>query len=177
MVDLYKIPVLASAALIISLLANHAIPASNSREALVGHIMALLSVFEQAHALPPEGSPDAQTLIHALIQTQTALRRTTHQATRLWFSEALQKGEQIQGKPLPPGALTSRTLEAVLSYAAARPPTHAPAVMAGLTEFNVGRTELELIAKVYWQAKSALAAMGEDLHAVYEKERRAMPSP
>ncbi len=71
------------------------------------------SVFEQAHALPPEASPDAQTLVHALIQTQAALRKTTHQATRQWFSEALQKGEQVQGEALPPDALTSRTLEAI----------------------------------------------------------------
>ncbi len=139
--------------------------------------MALLSVFEQAHALPPEASPDAQTLVHALIQTQAALRKTTHQATRQWFSEALQKGEQVQGEALPPDALTSRTLEAILSYAASRPPTHAPEVMAGLTEFNVGRSELEVMARVYWHAKRALGAMGQDLHALYEKERGVMPSP
>ena len=139
--------------------------------------MALLSVFEQADALPPEDSPAAQTLIHALIQTQAALRKTTHEATRLWFAEALHQGKQVQGEALPPGALTSRTLEAILTYAAAQPPTHAPAVMAGLTQFNVGRSELELMAKVYWQAKSALTAMGQDLHALYEKERRRMPSP
>ena len=178
MVDrICKIPPFASAIFIISLLANAAIAASNSSEPLVGHIMALLSVFEQAHALPPESSPDAQRLVHALIQTQAALRKTSHRATRLWFSEALQKGEEVQGKALPPGALTSRTLEAILSYAASRPPDQAPGVMAGLTEFNVGRSELEIMTKVYWRAKHALAAMGQDLHTVYEKERRVMPSP
>jgi hypothetical protein len=172
-----KLPALTSAVLIISLLANYAIATSNSSKPLVGHIMALLSVFEQAHALPPEASPDAQTLVHALIQTQAALRKTTHQATRHWFSEALQKGEQAQGEALPPGALTSRTLEAILSYAASRPPTRAPGVMAGLTEFNVGPSELELMAKVYWRAKNNLDGMGQDLHALYEKERAFMPSP
>jgi len=139
--------------------------------------MALLSVFEQAHALPPEASPDAQRLIHALIQTQAALRQTTHQATRVWFSEALQNGEQIQRQALPSDALTSRTLEAILSYAASRPPTDTPGVMAGLTEFNVGRSDLELMRKVYWHAKSALGATGQNIHALYEKERGFMPSP
>ncbi len=176
-VDLYKFPALGLAVVVMFLLANTALPASNDSQPLVGHIMALLSVFEHAHALPPEDSPGAQTLIHALIQTQTALRSTTHQATRVWFSKALLKGQQVQGKALPADALTSRTLEAILSYATYHPPTHAPAVMAGLTEFNIGGSELELMAKVYWDAKSALGAMGEDIHASYEKERRATPSP
>ena len=83
----------------------------------------------------------------------------------------------MQGEALPPGALTSRTLEAIVSYAAFRSPTYAPGVMAGLAEFNVGGSELELMAKVYWQAKNALAAIGENIHALYEKERRLMPSP
>ncbi len=39
---------------------------------LVGHIMALLAVFEEADVLPPEASPEANALIHALIQTQAA---------------------------------------------------------------------------------------------------------
>src|SRR2546426_7281457 len=49
---------------------------------LVGHVMALLAVFEEAAVLPPETSPEANALIHALIQTQAALIKSTNPATR-----------------------------------------------------------------------------------------------
>ena len=70
------------AALVVSLLLNQAASAASSAQPLVGHIMALLSVFEQADALPPESSPEANQLIHALIQTQAALTKSTDPATR-----------------------------------------------------------------------------------------------
>src|SRR2546422_1233685 len=50
---------------------------------LVGHIMALLAVFEEADVLPPEASPEANALIHALIQTQAALTKRDRKSTRL----------------------------------------------------------------------------------------------
>src|SRR5437870_1155105 len=63
--------------------------AAESNRALVGHVMALLSVFERAGVLPPESSPEANNLIHALIQTQAALTKSTDPATRRWFGDAL----------------------------------------------------------------------------------------
>src|SRR6266508_5124505 len=75
---------------------------------LVGHIMALLAVFEEADVLPPEASPEANALIHALIQTQAALTKTTNPATRGWFAEALRRSEATGAEPNPREGLTSR---------------------------------------------------------------------
>lgn len=154
--------------------ATQAASAASSDKALVRHIMALLSVFEQAHALPPESSPEANALIHALIQTQAALTKSTNPATRLWFTEALRTAEQDAGVPVLSEALTSRALEAILTYAALRPPADAGGVLAGLEAFNVGQSDFDLMTRVYRQAQHRLATAGWDLHAVYEKERRAM---
>jgi hypothetical protein len=154
--------------------ATQAASATGSDQALVSPIMALLSVFEQADALPPEYSPEANALIHALIQTQAALTKSTHQATRLWFTEALRRAEQQVGAPVLSDALTSRALEAILMYAALRPPADARGVLAGLEAFNVGQSDFDLMTRVYREAKNRLAAAGWDLHALYEKERRAM---
>ena len=135
--------------------------------------MALLSVFEQANALPPESSPEANQLIHALIQTQAALTKSTDPATRRWFAEALRRTEQQGGGPSD--ALTSRALEAILTYAAIRRPVDDPEVLAGLKGFNIGESDFTLMARVYQQAKSRLSAAGQDLHSVYDQERQKMP--
>jgi hypothetical protein len=163
------------AALVFFLLINQAASAASSPRPLVGHIMALLSVFEQADALPPESSPEANKLIHALIQTQAALTKSTDPATRRWFSEALRRAEQRSGVPIPSDALTSRSLEAIMAYAAIRPPVDDQEVHAGLKEFNIGASDFTLMARVYQQAKSRLSATGQDVHALYEKERLKMP--
>jgi len=163
------------AALVVSLLLNQAASAASSAQPLVGHIMALLSVFEQADALPPESSPEANQLIHALIQTQAALTKSTDPATRRWFAEAFRRAEQRGGVPVPSDALTSRALEAILTYAAIRRPVDDPEVLAGLKGFNIGESDFTLMARVYQQAKSRLSAAGQDLHSVYEKERQKMP--
>ena len=149
-------------------------PAATSNQPLVGAIMALLSVFEQADVLPPESSSDANALIHALIQTQAALTKSTQKATRLWFADAMRHAENIEGHRPLENALTSRTLEAILSYAAVHPPAQEPAVLAGLNEFNVHQTDLDLMAKVYYAARDRLRATGQDMHVLYDVKRQAM---
>ncbi len=109
---------------------------------LVGHIMALLAVFEEADVLPPEASPEANALIHALIQTQAALTKTTNPATRAWFAEALRRSEATGAEPNPREGLTSRALEAIVTYAETHPPTARPDVMAGFQKFNVSPADL-----------------------------------
>src|SRR5207247_7091552 len=109
---------------------------------LVGHIMALLAVFEEADVLPPEASPDGNALIHALIQTQAALTKSTNPATRGWFAEALRSSESPEVGPDPREGLTSRALEAIVAYAETHPPTARPDVMAGFQEFNVSAGDL-----------------------------------
>src|SRR6266542_948807 len=76
---------------------------------LVGNVMALLAVFEDADVLPPESSPDANALIHALIQTQAALRKSGNPVVREWFMGAFRNAEQFGLTRLSPDALTTQT--------------------------------------------------------------------
>jgi hypothetical protein len=131
--------------------------------------MALLSVFEQADALPPENSPEANELIHALIQTQAALTKSANPATRRWFTEALREADGEHR------ALTSRTLEAILSYARTHPPATDPAVLAGFREFNVTPADFAMMARVYQLAVTHLQTTGQDIHVLYDKQRQTMP--
>jgi hypothetical protein len=146
-----------------------------SSRPLVGHVMALLATFEQADVLPPENSPEANALIHALIQTQAALTKSTNQATRKWFTEALRRGASPGPELSPHDGLTSRTLEAILAYAATHPPADRPDVLAGLREFNVSQADLDRLARVYGQARDRFRAAAQDIHQVYAAQRQDMP--
>ena len=137
--------------------------AGESSRPLVGHVMALLAVFEEAAVLPPETSPEANALIHALIQTQAALTKSTNPATRRWFTDALRRSEARQAEPDPREGLTSRTLEAIVTYAETHPPTARPGVMAGLQEFNVGPADLDLMTRVYRQARDRFHSTGRNI--------------
>jgi hypothetical protein len=156
-------------ALILGCVATTWAASTPSSRALVSHVMALLSVFEQADALPPENSAEANELIHALIQTQAALTKSTDPATRRWFSEALH-ATAVEHK-----ALTSRALEAILAYSKIHPPEKDPAVLAGFREFNVSRADFVLMGRVYGRAVTHLQSTGQDIHELYEQQRQTMP--
>src|SRR6059036_1744229 len=145
--------------------------AGESSRPLVGHVMALLAVFEEADVLPPETSPEANALIHA----QAALTKSTNPATRRWFADALRQSEAREAAPDPREGLTSRTLEAIVTYAETHPPTARPEVMAGLQEFNVSPADLDLMTRVYRQARDRFHSTGRNIHASYDAQRRAMP--
>lgn len=142
---------------------------------LVGHVMALLAVFEDAGVLPPESSPDANALIHALIQTQAALTKSKNPAVRDWLTEAFRSAEQSGLTPIAPRALTSQTLEAILRHAATHPLSARPAVLAGLDAFHVGQEDFNLMGRVYWEAKDRLQQRDQDIHRIYEQQRAIMP--
>jgi len=137
--------------------------------------MALLAVFEQADVLPPENGPEANALIHALIQTQAALTKSTNKAARTWFAEALRKGGAPGLEPVSGDGLTSRALEAILMYAATHRPAERPAVLAGFREFNIGQADFDLMARIYGEARDRLRTRGQDIHRIYDAQRQAMP--
>src|SRR5713226_2170009 len=146
-----------------------ALPAAGeSSRPLVGHVIALLAVFEEADVLPPETSPEANALIHALIQTQAALTKSTNPATRGWFAEALRLSEAHGAERDPREGLTSRALEAIVTYAETRPPTARPDVMAGFQEFNVSPADFDLMARIYRQARDRFRSAERNIHCIYE---------
>jgi len=142
---------------------------------LVGHVMALLAVFEEAEVLPQEATPEANALIHALIQTQAALTKSTNPAVRRWFADALHKNNSGDHPLSAADGLSSRALEAILAHAASHPPVDRPEVLAGLMEYNVRPADLDLLARVYEQASERFRSTGRDIHRAYESQRRAMP--
>lgn len=147
--------------------------------ATVGAVMALLATFEDAGVLPPEQSPDANRLIKALIQFQGAFMKSEHPAVQRWlrgaFTAKFGKDSQAEQEALKRGGWTSRSLEAVVDFAAASPMWNEPDVGEGFRAYNVGRPDFDLMARVFTDARTWYSAGGRSIHEAYAARRKQMP--
>lgn len=145
----------------------------------VGTVMALLATFEEAGALPPESSPEANRLIKALIQFQAAFMKSTDPAITQLLTDAL---TMKLGNRAPADIArfhatgwTSESLEALVEFIAARKTWQQPDVRMGFRPYNVGEEDFALLANTFVTARRNLAGRGHDLHTVYASRRREMP--
>lgn len=147
--------------------------------AKVGAVMALLATFEDAGILPPESSPNANRLIKALIQFQAAFMTSEHPAIRQWlrnaFTEKFGEATPSALEAFRTGGWTSQSLEAVVDYAAATPVWNDPGVVDGFRAFNIGRSDFDLLAHIFTDARAAFSAKGQNVHDAYAARRKTMP--
>ena len=79
--------------------------------------MAMLATFDEAGVLPPESSPQANQLIRALIQFQSAFLKSSEAAVREFLASALQvHGHQRARAILDRFALTGVTSESLEAW-------------------------------------------------------------
>lgn len=152
---------------------------SRASAAQVGTIMALLATFQDAGVLPPEGTPEANQLIKALIQFQAAFMKSEHPAVRQLLAEALTAhlGDAASAAlaQFRSQGWTSRSLEAVVEYVGSRDRWDDPGLKDGFRAYNVGQSDFDLLSRTFHAARTQLAARGQDLHTVYAVRRRDMP--
>lgn len=145
----------------------------------VGTVMALLATFDDAGVLPPESSPDANRLIRALIQFQSAFMKSPNPAVTGLLRDALERklGGHADAavRAFRANGWTSESLEAVVDYAARAPVWTRPALVEALHDYNVGQPDFAILATVFSDARAALASKGRDIHAVYARWRGEMP--
>ncbi len=98
--------------------------------------MAIHATFEDAGALQPESSPDANRLIKALIQFQAALMKSDAEPVRRLLNAALPTDEAAQFRSR---GWTSRSLEAVIDYADRHPIWNDPATVQAFAPSISGR--------------------------------------
>jgi hypothetical protein len=151
-------------------------PAGRASAAQVGAVMALLATFGDAGVLPPENSPDANRLIKALIQYQAAFMKSESQAIRQLLRDALAAdSDEAALDSFRTGGWTSRSLEAVVDYAAAVPIWTKPGVPEGFQAFNVGPAEFALLAQTFTEARARFSDTGGNIHETYAARRKEMP--
>lgn len=141
--------------------------------------MALLATFEDAGALPPESSPDANRLIKALIQFQAAFMKSKDAAVTQLLTDAL---TMKLGDRAPAGIArfhtagwTSESLEALVEFSAGHHPWKQFDVLKAFQDYNVGEDDFALLAHTFVRARRNLADQGQNLHTVYASRRREMP--
>src|SRR5918993_5692364 len=64
------------------------VEAARTPSPYIGSVMALLATFEDAGILPPEGTSQANGIIKAVIQFQSAFLKSRHPAVQQVFSDA-----------------------------------------------------------------------------------------
>lgn len=146
---------------------------------LVGSIMALLATFESANVLPPEGTSQANQLIHGLIQLQSALVKSQSSELSEYFSAAV--GQCFKKESPGPlqlihrSGLTSKMLESLVSYNHKMSMWEKPALIELFQRYNVSQQDWELIEKTFREADAAYRMKGLSIHDAYERWRSKMP--
>ena len=147
--------------------------------ALVGSVMALLATFEAANVLPPEGTSQANQLIHGLIQLQSVLVKSQASAWSEYVSAAVDHSFKMESAALwqsiHQSGLTSKVLEALLIYDRKMPMWDQPSIANILQRYNVSRPDWQLIEQIFAQADVAYRTKGSSIHEAYEQWRSQMP--
>lgn len=145
----------------------------------VGSVMAMLATFEEAQVLPPENSPQANRIIKALIQFQSAFLKSRQPAVRNFFAAAQQSkfgpgaGEVLN--EFQQNGWTSEVMEALSDYGMQDRAWEDGSLAQGFREYNVTRQDFDLLIDLFQRAKAQLHARGTDVHQVYAARRRDMP--
>jgi len=154
-------------------------PEARASAQQVGTIMALLAVFQDAGALPPESSQEADRLTKSFIQFQAAFMKSPNTEVKRFFTEAMFAGMGNDAlaaiRAFRTKGWNSRTLESVVDYAAKRPVWNQRVLVEGFQAYNVGRSDFELMAQTFRTARSRFTARGEDLHQAYARRQAEMP--
>lgn len=147
--------------------------------ALVGSVMALIATFEGANVLPPDGTSQANQLIHGLIQLQSALVKSQSSDLSEYFTAAVEQRFEKEGAGLLHSiyqkGLTSKMLEALVSYDHKMPMWERPALTELFQRYNVSRQDWELIEKIFDEADGVYRMKGSSIHDAYELWRSQMP--
>jgi hypothetical protein len=148
-------------------------------QALVGSVMALLATFEAANVLPPEGTSQANQLIHGLIQLQSVLVKSQALEWSEYVSAAVNHRFEMDSaailRSIHQSGLTSKVLEALLIYDKKMPIWDQPAMAQIFHRYNVSRPDWQLIEQIFAQADTAYRTKGSSIHEAYEQWRSQMP--
>jgi hypothetical protein len=146
--------------------------------ALVGSVMALLAIFGEAHVLPPEGSPQANQLIHGLIQLQSMLMKAPDAELSNYISTAADSFGMDNAAfmlIIHQKGLTSKVLEILVMYDKKMPIWDQPAIVQVFQGYNVSRRDWQMIEQIFSQATAVYRAQGSSIHNAYEQWRSQMP--
>lgn len=145
----------------------------------IGSVMAMLATFEDAGILPPEGTPQANRIIKAVIQFQSAFLKSDHPAVRQFFTEAHRaklgsRADEVETSFRQSG-WSADTFDAVITAGQIEAAWNTDGLSDGFREFNIGKQDFDMLAELYQQSSRAFSTQGKSFQEVYAQRRREMP--
>ena len=146
---------------------------------MIGTIMTLLATFDEAGILPPEGTAQANQVIHGLIQLQSTLMKSTS-AELAAYQRAAEDFWRRQHQDRKDGllkeeGLTLGALEALIAYDQEHPMWSDPMIVMAMQVFNVSQDDWQFIVKLFNKANVVFREQGRSMHTVYDAWRLKFP--
>lgn len=144
---------------------------SRTSRSLVNTVMALLATFEGAGVLPPEGTAQANQIIHALIQLQSAVIKTSDPTLQLLLEEAIRikmgKNWEETYRSLPRTGLTSLVFEALVTYDSQFALWKQDGVEQAFRQFNLTQEDWVVVKTIFLNARDVYTQQGGSIHDAF----------
>ena len=141
--------------------------------------MAVLAMFQDADVLPPEGTPEANRIIKAVIQFQSVFIKGSDPDVQAFLRQALaaQSGGDAQETLARFRSVgwTSNVLEALGDQWDAATIEQRQKLAPGFRHFNTSLKDFDLLMELVAKTRISLELRGQNMHQVYAQRRREMP--
>ena len=141
--------------------------------------MAVLAMFDDADVLPPEDTPEANRVIKAVIQFQSAFTKGNDPNVQAFLRQALaaQKGSDAQEtlSRFRSAGWTSSVLEALANQWDATAIDQRETLAPGFRQFNINLDDFDSLMGLVAKTRISLERRGQNMHQVFAQRRREMP--
>jgi hypothetical protein len=141
--------------------------------------MAVLATLQDADVLPPEGTPDANRIIKAVIQFQSVFLKSSDPAVQLFLTQALaaqeRRGEDEPLTRFRSTGWTSDVLEAFSEQWVDMTVDQRDRLTPGFRQFNVSTADFDWLMGLTEKARRTFIQRGQNIHQVFAQRRREMP--
>ena len=141
--------------------------------------MAVLATLQDADVLPPEGTPDTNRIIKAVIQFQSVFLKSSDPAVQLFLAQALaaqeKRGAEETLAQFRSTGWTSDVLEALSEQWVAMAVDQRDRLTPGFRQFNVSTADFDSLMGLTEKARRTFIQRGQNIHQVFAQRRREMP--
>ncbi|MDO8357129.1 MAG: hypothetical protein Q7U76_12125 [Nitrospirota bacterium] len=145
----------------------------------IGASMAVLAILQDADVLPPEGTPEANRVIKAVIQFQSVFMKSTDPNVQGFLNQALAAQEKAATDEtllrFRSSGWTSEVLEALNGAWSVMASDQRERLTPGFRQFNVSLEDFGWLMELVAKARIAFEQGGQHIHQVFAQRRREMP--
>ena len=141
--------------------------------------MAVLATLQDADVLPPEGTPEANRVIKAVIQFQSVFLKSGDPSVQLFLTHALAaQGGRSEVKTLSRFRSTGWTadvLEALSQQWIVTAIDQRDRLAPGFRQFNVSPEDFDRLMELIVKARTVFMQRGQSMRQMFAQRRREMP--